>query len=133
MTAERQVRHIMICKLKPGADPADVVRGVADFANAPGVIDYSAGYPVDTAHASADNDFDLGVILTFGSAEQLRAFEQSEVYQRVNDNVLKPSVERIVTYNATIELYDYGAETDEATSQRRAASLQLQRDIINRR
>ena len=127
------MRYPLYCTLKPGVDRATIVKGVGELAFSRGVLDYSAGYKVVPQLGPDGDDFDVGVYLTFGNETQLNTFLTSEPFARVRDTVLTPNCDQVLAYAATIELYDYGAETEEATRKRRAASLELQREIINRR
>jgi hypothetical protein len=131
--SQGQVRHVVIAWLKPGADRDKVLASVHELSKIRGVVDYSAGYRIASERPMVDSTYDLAIVLTFDSVESLRAYPNDPVHLRITDQVVKPNVEKFVVYDSTIELYNYGESTDAATRQRRAAALEEQQKLNDRR
>ncbi len=127
-----QVRHIVICWLKPDANKQAVIQSCNELQKIPGVIDVSIGEKIASERSVVDSSFDLALIVTFDNTESLKAYDQHPIHLKVLNDVVKPNVAKLTIYDSTVAEYTVGTEVTEAIRARRMKAMQLQRDIVDR-
>ncbi len=96
------VEHIVICWLKnPGNEQERqrVIEASKKFKDIPGVVGVKAGAPLVSERETVDDSFDVAVVISFVSAQDLAAYEDHPEHLRAVEEVLIPLVERFIVYD----------------------------------
>lgn len=97
-----RVDHLVLCWLKePGnlAHRRQIIAQAEAFRAIPGVLEVRAGTVLPSQRAIVDSTFDVGILLSFADASQMRAYLQHPDHQRAVQEVLLPLVSRILVYD----------------------------------
>ncbi|MBC7784749.1 MAG: Dabb family protein [Burkholderiales bacterium] len=127
-----QVRHVVVCWLKPGADKAAVIASCSQLREIPGVVDVSVGEKLASDRPAVDSSYDLALVVTFDDERSLRAYDQHPIHLKALDEAVKPNVAKFLIYDSKIMDYGVGKSVDEAVRARRYKAMELQRDIVDR-
>jgi Stress responsive A/B Barrel Domain len=98
----RQVTHVMLFWLKrPGNvdDQNYLRRALRTLRRVRGVNDMRVGRPLLMDRPSAEQSFDLGVVMTFRDRDALERFEREQQREQAIDVMLRPLVRRYIAYN----------------------------------
>ncbi len=133
VTERGQIRHVVICWLKPQGNPQAVIDSIETFRTVPGVVDVSVGTKIASDRAVVDSSYDMALIFTFENDEALKSYDTSPQHKQVVDTVLKPNVEKYVVYDSAIQRYEVGRMVEKDVEQYRRDASKKQRDIVDRR
>lgn len=133
VTERGQVRHVVVCWLKPDTNADAIVESVQTLRSVPGVIDISVGKKIPSDRPVVDSSYDLMLVFTFQDEAAMRAYDQSPQHKRVVETVIKPNIAKYLVYDSTIEDYKVGSQVEKEVEQFRRDALKKQRDIVDRR
>ena len=97
-----RINHLVLCWLKEPGNPEHRLRIIEQthaFRAIPGVLEVRVGGVGPCQRAIVDSSFDVGILLSFADAEQMRAYIHHPAHQRAVREVLEPLVSRILVYD----------------------------------
>ena len=97
-----RINHLVLCWLEEPGNPEHrrrIIEQTRAFRAIPGVLEVRAGEVVPSQRAIVDSSFDVGILLSFADAEQMRSYIQHPAHQRAVREVLQPLVSRILVYD----------------------------------
>lgn len=100
--SDGKVKHIVLVWLKdPGnvQDRRRLIETSHSFRKIPGVLDVSAGTPLESERPVVDDSFDVAVIITFQSTEAMQNYETHPIHIKAVEEVLRPVTDRMVVYD----------------------------------
>jgi hypothetical protein len=95
---------VVLCWLKePGstAGRARVIEASKALRHIPGVLAVNAGEPVLSDRPIVDDSFDVAVVMTFATPQDLADYLAHPLHRKVQEEVLRPLVNKIVVYDFT--------------------------------
>ena len=101
-TPGARIVHVVLVWLKdPGneAHRRTIIDSTRSFATLPGIEEIRVGAPVASERAAVDDSFDVGLYMTFESADALEAYLENPVHRDAQRSVLSPLVERVLVYD----------------------------------
>jgi hypothetical protein len=105
---EPLVTHIVIAWLKQPGDQAARQRVIdaskQRLRTIPGVVSVTSGTPIPSTRPVVDSSFDVSIIITFRSVEDLNRYPKNPTHQQMVAELIKPLVARYVIY----DVYDAG-------------------------
>ena len=96
------VHHFVICWLKdPGnaEQRQQLISASYELASIPGVVSVAAGTAIASDRPVVDGSYDVAILFTFSSSEDLAAYLEHPDHLRATREVLKPLVDRVVIYD----------------------------------
>lgn len=97
------VHHLVFVWLKPEYKNQAYVNTLQaetlKLAKIPGVVSLSAGKAIASQRPIVDDSFDLGVIMTFQSVEQMNQYLQHPQHQSFVNQYVKGKAERLTVYD----------------------------------
>ncbi len=100
--AIRRVQHVVVCWLKQPGDAAArrrIIEASQAFAAIPGVLEVSAGEPIESDRPIVDDSFDVAITIEFASQAALDAYLAHPDHRRANAEILAPLVKKVVVYD----------------------------------
>ena len=97
-----RLHHVVVCWLKQPGDAAArrrIIEASEALAEIPGVLQVSAGEPIESDRPIVDDSFDVAITITFASQAAFDAYLAHPDHRRANAEVLAPLVERVVVYD----------------------------------
>ena len=101
-TRSGEVTHVIVVWLKRPGDEAARKRVIEEskkLAEIPGVRSVSAGSVIPSPRQVVDSSFDVAVVMTFWSKEDLERYTAHPKHQALVQNVIRPLVERYRIYD----------------------------------
>jgi len=96
------VQHIVICWLKqPGNTQArkELIEVSRDLISIPGTVSVSAGEVLLSERPVVDDSFDVGIVITFETAEAMQAYLIHPQHKKAVEETIRPLVERFIVYD----------------------------------
>jgi hypothetical protein len=95
------IKHVVFCWLaQPTAENrVRVIKTSRELSSIPGVVDLVAGTALPGARDIVDDSFDVGVVMTFGSKQDMENYLTSEAHMSRVREVLGPLCGRILVYD----------------------------------
>ena len=99
---EPRAIHVVVAWLKKPGDEAarrKLIMESKKLGDIPGVVRVSAGTVIPSPRPMVDSSFDVVIVMTFRSSEDLERYPQNPRHQEAVKNVLGPLVERYIVYD----------------------------------
>ncbi|MDB5324459.1 MAG: hypothetical protein JWM57_28 [Phycisphaerales bacterium] len=131
-----QAKEIIICSVKPDADPALVLAAAQEIAHLPRVLDVSGGY--DSTRRKDPNPTTapaetVTLIVSFRDDKDLAQSLIDTQYMAIKSQKIGALCSEVKTYQMTLQNYQvattYTEENTAATLQRRAAAIKQQNEL----
>lgn len=95
------INHVVLCWLKDKSPESrskfkEAVNSLADI---PEVVSVVCGDIEKSSEPVADNSFDIGFIITFKNKSDLEAYLPHPLHVKAVNDVLKPSLKKVVVYD----------------------------------
>lgn len=98
----QHIEHVVLCWLKDHGNEMQRQQVIAEsqkFAEIPGVLQVRVGEALPSDRAIVDDSFDVGVIMSFGSVEDMNRYIAHESHVRIVKEKLMPLLAKIVVYD----------------------------------
>jgi hypothetical protein len=85
MIIQSGIKHLAVCWLRAGVDRAEFAELASGLAAIPQVVDLVVGGPVDHdwPAVKVDKSWDVGLVATFRTVDDCRAYFHDERHQRI--------------------------------------------------
>ena len=96
------VTHVIVVWLKKPGDAEARKRVIAEskkLAEIPGVVGVSAGEVIPSPRQVVDSSFDVAIVMTFGTREDLEKYTSHPKHQALVQNVIRPLVDHYRVYD----------------------------------
>lgn len=95
------IKHVVFCWLaQPTAENRTrVINTSRELASIPGVVDLVAGTALPGTRDIVDDSFDVGVVMTFGSKQDMENYLTSDAHMTRVREVLAPLCGKILVYD----------------------------------
>ena len=97
--SSNQVKHIVMCWLKPDASQDKFIQAVKKLKEIEQVQSVSVGSKLESIEPVADNSFDLSFIITFKTNDDLKVYLDHPKHVDAVKKVLKPALAKVVVYD----------------------------------
>ncbi len=100
--AAQRIEHVVLCWLKEHGNKAQRRQVIAEsqaLADIPGVLEIRVGEVLPSDRAIVDDSFDVGVIISFGSVEDMNRYITNKTHERIVKEKLMPLLAKIVVYD----------------------------------
>ena len=98
------IKHIVLCWLHEPGNPehiSQVVNTSRELSVIQEVIDIQAGTAVQSSRPIVDATFDVGVVMTFKSVDDMNTYLSHEEHINRVNRILRPLCQRIIVYDIT--------------------------------
>jgi hypothetical protein len=104
--AEGRVEHVVLCWLgEPGNRDHQrrIIEASKQFRGMAGVLKVSTGRVLPSDRNIVDDSFDVGIVITFASVEDMRRYLVHPVHVATVRDIIRPLTSRILVYDFVIE------------------------------
>jgi len=96
------VHHVVICWLRDSGNEEHrrkLIEASRGFKDIPGIAELRAGRVLPGERSIVDSSFDIAVIMTFRSEQDMKNYLSHPEHEKARDEILVPLTDRIVVYD----------------------------------